>query len=147
MNPKDSSYLLRDDFYKHVQRDWPGYSEEERQLIGRLLARWVRGTNCTRRICHLRCYNKIKKLNLNICLYGLFVCDIGCSNTHRLAFPLRVLIVVHKVKLSVLPDGLFSHGSVQASFVVFPLSSTSSSLSPTHLCAGANQHSRLYPRH
>lgn len=51
MNPKDSSYLLRDDFYKHVQRDWPGYSEEERQLIGRLLARWVRGTSCTRRIC------------------------------------------------------------------------------------------------
>ncbi|KAF0043408.1 hypothetical protein F2P81_004745 [Scophthalmus maximus] len=38
-NPKDSSYLLRDDFYKHVQRDWPGYSEEERQLISRLLAR------------------------------------------------------------------------------------------------------------
>uniref|UniRef100_A0A4W6FJ60 OCEL domain-containing protein n=1 Tax=Lates calcarifer TaxID=8187 RepID=A0A4W6FJ60_LATCA len=39
VNPKDSSYLLRDDFYKHVQRDWPGYSEEERQLIGRLLTR------------------------------------------------------------------------------------------------------------
>ncbi|XP_035508192.1 RNA polymerase II elongation factor ELL-like [Morone saxatilis] len=39
VNPKDSSYLLRDDFYKHVQRDWPGHSEEERQLISRLLAR------------------------------------------------------------------------------------------------------------
>ncbi|XP_076613685.1 RNA polymerase II elongation factor ELL2-like [Chaetodon auriga] len=39
VNPKDSSFLLRDDFYKHVQRDWPGYSEEERQLISRLLAR------------------------------------------------------------------------------------------------------------
>ncbi|KAM7406367.1 hypothetical protein PAMP_000747 [Pampus punctatissimus] len=39
VNPKDSSYLLRDDFYKHVRRDWPGYSEEERQLISRLLAR------------------------------------------------------------------------------------------------------------
>ncbi|XP_044055754.1 RNA polymerase II elongation factor ELL2-like [Siniperca chuatsi] len=39
VNPKDSSYLLRDDFYKYVQRDWPGYSEEERQLISRLLAR------------------------------------------------------------------------------------------------------------
>ncbi|KAK9542498.1 hypothetical protein VZT92_000356 [Zoarces viviparus] len=39
VNPKDSSYLLRDDFYKHVQRDWPGYSEEERQQINRLLAR------------------------------------------------------------------------------------------------------------
>lgn len=64
VNPKDSSYLLRDDFYKHVQRDWPGYSEEERQLISRLLARWVRGTSCTRRICHLRWYNKIKSLIL-----------------------------------------------------------------------------------
>ncbi|XP_010730382.3 RNA polymerase II elongation factor ELL [Larimichthys crocea] len=39
VNPKDNSYLLRDDFYKHVQRDWPGYSEEEKQLISRLLAR------------------------------------------------------------------------------------------------------------
>ncbi|XP_077941641.1 RNA polymerase II elongation factor ELL2-like isoform X2 [Gasterosteus aculeatus] len=39
VNPKDSSYLLRDDFYKHVQRDWPGYSEEERQHISRMLAR------------------------------------------------------------------------------------------------------------
>ncbi|XP_059214086.1 RNA polymerase II elongation factor ELL2-like [Centropristis striata] len=39
VNPKDSSYLLRDDFYKHVQRDWPTYSEEERQSISRLLAR------------------------------------------------------------------------------------------------------------
>ncbi|KAE8277487.1 RNA polymerase II elongation factor ELL2 [Larimichthys crocea] len=39
VNPKDNSYLLRDDFYKHVQRDWPGYSDEEKQLISRLLAR------------------------------------------------------------------------------------------------------------
>ncbi|KAM4593037.1 RNA polymerase II elongation factor ELL-like [Odontesthes bonariensis] len=39
VNPKDSSYLLKDDFYKHVQRDWPGYSDEEKQLISRLLAR------------------------------------------------------------------------------------------------------------
>ncbi|XP_041847791.1 RNA polymerase II elongation factor ELL2-like [Melanotaenia boesemani] len=39
LNPKDSSYLLRDDFFKHVQRDWPCYSEEEKQLASRLLAR------------------------------------------------------------------------------------------------------------
>ncbi|XP_008298363.1 RNA polymerase II elongation factor ELL-like [Stegastes partitus] len=39
VNPKDSSYLLRDDLYRYVQKDWPGYSEEERQLISRLLAR------------------------------------------------------------------------------------------------------------
>ncbi|XP_077451148.1 RNA polymerase II elongation factor ELL2-like [Stigmatopora argus] len=38
-NPKDSSYLLKDDFYKYVQKDWPGYNEEERQLVSGLLSR------------------------------------------------------------------------------------------------------------
>lgn len=47
MHPKDSRYLLRDDFYKYVQKDWPGYSDSERQLISRMLARWVRGTSWT----------------------------------------------------------------------------------------------------
>lgn len=41
MHPKDSRYLLRDDFYKCVQKDWPGYSDSERQQISRMLARWV----------------------------------------------------------------------------------------------------------
>lgn len=45
MNPRDNSYLLRDDFYKHVHKDWPGYSDDERQLISRMLARWVGGTS------------------------------------------------------------------------------------------------------
>ncbi|KAM4618563.1 RNA polymerase II elongation factor ELL2 isoform 1-T1 [Polymixia lowei] len=39
MNPKDFSFTLKDEFYRHVQRDWPGYLEEEKQLIHRLLAR------------------------------------------------------------------------------------------------------------
>ncbi|XP_072321918.1 RNA polymerase II elongation factor ELL2-like [Eucyclogobius newberryi] len=39
LNPKDNSYCLQDALYKHVQKDWPGYSEEEKQLIGRVLAR------------------------------------------------------------------------------------------------------------
>ncbi|XP_053720877.1 RNA polymerase II elongation factor ELL2-like isoform X1 [Synchiropus splendidus] len=39
VSSKDSSYVLKDDFYKHVRRDWPNYSEEERQLASRLLAR------------------------------------------------------------------------------------------------------------
>lgn len=39
LNPKDSSYLLKDELYKEVQRDWLGYSEEDKQLISRLLAR------------------------------------------------------------------------------------------------------------
>ncbi|XP_057695567.1 RNA polymerase II elongation factor ELL-like [Corythoichthys intestinalis] len=49
VNPKDSSYLLKDDFYKYVRKDWPGYNEEERQLVSRLLSRklqpHVRGTS------------------------------------------------------------------------------------------------------
>ncbi|XP_026860387.1 RNA polymerase II elongation factor ELL [Electrophorus electricus] len=39
LNPKDHSFTLKDDFYRNIQRDWPGYVEEERQLIHRLLAR------------------------------------------------------------------------------------------------------------
>ncbi|TRY86949.1 hypothetical protein DNTS_021841 [Danionella cerebrum] len=39
LNPKDHSFTLKDDFYRHVRKDWPGYLEEERQLIQRVLAR------------------------------------------------------------------------------------------------------------
>ncbi|XP_076847246.1 RNA polymerase II elongation factor ELL2 [Brachyhypopomus gauderio] len=39
MNPKDHSFTLKDDFYRSVQRDWPGYVEEEKRLILRILAR------------------------------------------------------------------------------------------------------------
>ncbi|XP_018619413.2 RNA polymerase II elongation factor ELL2 [Scleropages formosus] len=43
-NPKDQSFTLRDEFYRHVQRDWPGYQEEEKQFIHRLLARKLQPT-------------------------------------------------------------------------------------------------------
>ncbi|KAM3609090.1 uncharacterized protein V6R79_009632 [Siganus canaliculatus] len=39
LNPKDHSYSLKDELYRNVQRDWPGYLEEEKQLIHRLLIR------------------------------------------------------------------------------------------------------------
>ncbi|XP_034032426.1 RNA polymerase II elongation factor ELL isoform X2 [Thalassophryne amazonica] len=39
-NPKDNSYSLKPELFKHVQRDWPGYLEEEKQLVHRLLSRW-----------------------------------------------------------------------------------------------------------
>uniref|UniRef100_A0A1A8E9F5 Elongation factor RNA polymerase II-like 3 n=2 Tax=Nothobranchius kadleci TaxID=1051664 RepID=A0A1A8E9F5_NOTKA len=39
LNPKDHSYSLKDELYRQVQRDWPGYLEEEKQLINRLLIR------------------------------------------------------------------------------------------------------------
>uniref|UniRef100_A0AAV2LSL9 OCEL domain-containing protein n=1 Tax=Knipowitschia caucasica TaxID=637954 RepID=A0AAV2LSL9_KNICA len=45
LNPKDNNYYLQDIFYKSVQKDWSGYSEEEKQLIGRVLARKL-STNC-----------------------------------------------------------------------------------------------------
>ncbi|XP_061781225.1 RNA polymerase II elongation factor ELL2 [Nerophis lumbriciformis] len=36
---KDHSFSLKEELYRHVQRDWPGYLEEEKQLIHRLLIR------------------------------------------------------------------------------------------------------------
>ncbi|XP_029951981.1 RNA polymerase II elongation factor ELL [Salarias fasciatus] len=39
LNPKDHSYSLKDELYRLVHRDWPGYLEEEKQLIHRLLIR------------------------------------------------------------------------------------------------------------
>ncbi|KAK2917870.1 RNA polymerase II elongation factor ELL [Channa argus] len=39
LNLKDHSYSLKDELYRHVQRDWPGYQGEEKQLIHRLLLR------------------------------------------------------------------------------------------------------------
>ncbi|KAK7891347.1 hypothetical protein WMY93_023310 [Mugilogobius chulae] len=39
LNYKDQSYSLKEELYRQVQRDWPGYTEEDRQLIHRLLIR------------------------------------------------------------------------------------------------------------
>ncbi|KAB5549249.1 hypothetical protein PHYPO_G00065250 [Pangasianodon hypophthalmus] len=39
LNPKDNSYSLKDFIYREVQRDWPGYSEDERVQLDRILAR------------------------------------------------------------------------------------------------------------
>ncbi|XP_007253995.2 RNA polymerase II elongation factor ELL2 [Astyanax mexicanus] len=39
LNPKDNSYSLKDFMYREVQRDWPGYSEDERIQLDRTLAR------------------------------------------------------------------------------------------------------------
>ncbi|KAK7913637.1 hypothetical protein WMY93_013848 [Mugilogobius chulae] len=48
LNPKDNSYCLQEVFYKNVQKDWPGYSEDEKQLIVRVLARKL-SNNCQSR--------------------------------------------------------------------------------------------------
>ncbi|CAO2612562.1 RNA polymerase II elongation factor ELL [Lemmus lemmus] len=39
VNPKDSTCTLRDCMYKDVQKDWPGYSEGDQQLLKRVLMR------------------------------------------------------------------------------------------------------------
>ncbi|KAM6980559.1 RNA polymerase II elongation factor ELL-like [Aplochiton taeniatus] len=39
INPNDNSFLLKDDFYKHIQSDWPGYGEEEKEFINKLVAK------------------------------------------------------------------------------------------------------------
>ncbi|CAM4666148.1 hypothetical protein PO909_007834 [Leuciscus waleckii] len=39
LNPKDNSYSLKDFIFREVQRDWPGYTEDERVQVDRILAR------------------------------------------------------------------------------------------------------------
>lgn len=39
VNPKDGTCTLRDCMYKDVQKDWPGYSEGDQQLLKRVLMR------------------------------------------------------------------------------------------------------------
>eukprot|EP00062_Callorhinchus_milii_P002358 gi/632938467/ref/XP_007905086.1/ PREDICTED: RNA polymerase II elongation factor ELL3 isoform X2 [Callorhinchus milii] len=45
LNQKDNSYTIKDELYKEVQQDWIGYSEEEKQLIRRLLIRKLKPSN------------------------------------------------------------------------------------------------------
>uniref|UniRef100_A0A8C7PEU8 Elongation factor for RNA polymerase II 2 n=1 Tax=Oncorhynchus mykiss TaxID=8022 RepID=A0A8C7PEU8_ONCMY len=39
LNPKDNSYTLKDFVYREVQRDWLGYSEDDRVQVNGILAR------------------------------------------------------------------------------------------------------------
>ncbi|XP_035007146.1 RNA polymerase II elongation factor ELL2 [Hippoglossus stenolepis] len=39
LNPKDNTYSLKDFIYRDVHRDWPGYSEDEKTQVDRILAR------------------------------------------------------------------------------------------------------------
>lgn len=43
LNPKDNTYSLKDFIYRGVQRDWPGYSEDEKSQVDRILARYRNG--------------------------------------------------------------------------------------------------------
>uniref|UniRef100_A0A672HBF6 OCEL domain-containing protein n=1 Tax=Salarias fasciatus TaxID=181472 RepID=A0A672HBF6_SALFA len=39
LNPKDNTYSLKDFIYRDVQRDWPGYSEDDKTQVDRILTR------------------------------------------------------------------------------------------------------------
>ncbi|KAM6946612.1 RNA polymerase II elongation factor ELL2 isoform 1-T1 [Lycodopsis pacificus] len=39
LNPKDNTYSLKDFVYRDLQRDWPGYSEDDKSQVDRILAR------------------------------------------------------------------------------------------------------------
>ncbi|NWX93592.1 ELL factor, partial [Nothoprocta ornata] len=39
LSAKDSTFTLKDTVYKEVQKDWPGYSEGDQQLLKRILVR------------------------------------------------------------------------------------------------------------
>ncbi|XP_061544036.1 RNA polymerase II elongation factor ELL2 [Phycodurus eques] len=39
LNPKDNTYSLKDFVYRDVQKDWPGYSEDEKIQVERIIAR------------------------------------------------------------------------------------------------------------
>uniref|UniRef100_A0AAY4AFP2 OCEL domain-containing protein n=1 Tax=Denticeps clupeoides TaxID=299321 RepID=A0AAY4AFP2_9TELE len=41
LNPRDNSYSLKEHIYREVQKDWPGYSEDERAQLDLILARYV----------------------------------------------------------------------------------------------------------
>ncbi|KAM4051082.1 RNA polymerase II elongation factor ELL2 [Anomaloglossus baeobatrachus] len=48
LNSKDNSYTLKDFVYKEIQRDWPGYSEFDKQLLDKVLSRKLnRSQNAT----------------------------------------------------------------------------------------------------
>ena len=40
VNAKDGTCTLKDCVYKDVQKDWPGYSEGDQQLLKRMLVRY-----------------------------------------------------------------------------------------------------------
>lgn len=73
LNPKDNSYSLKDFMYRDVQRDWPGYSEDERSQVDRTLARYL----TLHVLLHLLCYfgslkKSIQQLQRNShqCMYN-----------------------------------------------------------------------------
>jgi len=41
LNGKDNTFTLKDILYKEIQKDWPGYTEGDQQLLKRILFKYV----------------------------------------------------------------------------------------------------------
>lgn len=39
INSKDNTFVLKDGLYKELQKDWPGYTTGDQQLLKRILVR------------------------------------------------------------------------------------------------------------
>ncbi|NWV73636.1 ELL2 factor, partial [Dasyornis broadbenti] len=39
LDPKNKSFSLKEDFFKYIQEDWPGYSEMEKQALEVMLSK------------------------------------------------------------------------------------------------------------
>lgn len=50
LNGKDNTFTLKDFLYKEIQKDWPGYTEGDQQLLKRILFRYVRDVNLLTRM-------------------------------------------------------------------------------------------------
>ncbi|XP_074851414.1 RNA polymerase II elongation factor ELL2 isoform X2 [Carettochelys insculpta] len=53
LNPKDNSYTLKDYVFKEIQKDWPGYSEIDRQSLELVLSRKLNSSQNATRTSHL----------------------------------------------------------------------------------------------
>uniref|UniRef100_A0A8C7JXH9 Elongation factor RNA polymerase II n=1 Tax=Oncorhynchus kisutch TaxID=8019 RepID=A0A8C7JXH9_ONCKI len=43
LNVRDNTFTLKDSLFKDIQKDWPGYTEGDQQLLKRILVRYVLG--------------------------------------------------------------------------------------------------------
>lgn len=39
LNNRDNTFVLKDSLYKELQKDWPGYTSGDQQLLKRILVR------------------------------------------------------------------------------------------------------------
>ncbi|KFQ57141.1 RNA polymerase II elongation factor ELL2, partial [Nestor notabilis] len=52
LNPKDNSFSLKDYLFKEIQKDWPGYSEIDKQSLELILSRKLKSSeNATSTSC------------------------------------------------------------------------------------------------